>query len=180
MQRREIELAARMCATPSPGFEESFEQFAQSIRQRLLQYSLIVCGQREDAEEVAQETLLAAYRDFANLRDPERVHAWFFRIARNSCLMRRRSENAARHDCHALPDATPSPPPEPDQIVMETEAMTRLARAIAGLPEDSRMVVMLRGLEGLSTKESAQVLGISEDAVRARLHRARLLLRSKL
>lgn len=174
-KRREIELAERLVLPDGADFEECFEKFAQSIGPRLFQYSLIVCGQREDAEEIAQETLFAAYRDFRRLRDPDRVHPWFFRIARNSCLMRRRSEST-RREC-GLAAAAQRPP---EAIVLETESVTRLARAIAELPEDFRMVVTLRCIEGLTTEETAYALGVSEDLVRTRLHRARTALRRSI
>ena len=58
---------------------------------RLFQYAYLMCGQREDAEEVAQETLLAVFETIGKLRDPSRLKPWVFRIAKNACLMKRRT-----------------------------------------------------------------------------------------
>src|ERR1700748_1138357 len=68
----------------------AFECFVEYFRSKIFRYSWLMCGQREDAEEVAQETLLRVFESFAELRDPERVRAWIFRVAKNACLMKRR------------------------------------------------------------------------------------------
>ena len=68
----------------------------------------------------------------------------------------------------------------PEQLTMDARTRTRLRRALAGLPPGYRMIVFLRDIEGLSTREVAQVVGISEDNVKTRLHRARLQLRRSL
>ncbi|HYL15876.1 MAG TPA: RNA polymerase sigma factor [Terriglobales bacterium] len=82
----EIELARRLLA----GEEGAFERFVEHFRAKIFQYSWLMCGQREDAEEVAQETMLKLFESFNQLRDPERVRPWVFRIAKNVCLTKRR------------------------------------------------------------------------------------------
>ena len=74
----------------------AFDEFVDMFRGKLFQYSFLNCGQREDAEEVAQETLLRAFQSFHQLQDSAHVKAWIFRIARNFCLMKRRKSHLRR------------------------------------------------------------------------------------
>ena len=85
-------------ATCWPATRKPFDRFVARFRPKIFQYSWLMCGHREDAEEVAQETLLRVFESFDQLRDPDRVRAWVFRIAKNACLMkRRRSRYAPSH-----------------------------------------------------------------------------------
>jgi len=91
----ETELARRLVT----GDDKAFDRFVEHFRAKIFQYSWLMCGQREDAEEVAQDTLLKVFENFDQLREPERVRPWIFRIARNACLMqRRRSVFAPPHE----------------------------------------------------------------------------------
>ena len=81
-----MELARQLLA----GEPEAFDRFVGHFRSKIFQYSWMMCGHREDAEEVAQETLLKVFENFEQLREPERVRSWVFRIAKNACLMKRR------------------------------------------------------------------------------------------
>jgi RNA polymerase sigma-70 factor (ECF subfamily) len=82
----EVEWAKRLLA----GDASAFTPFVESFQSKVFQYTWLMCGQREDAEEVAQDTLLKVFESFDQLREPEHVKAWVFRIARNYCLMKRR------------------------------------------------------------------------------------------
>lgn len=174
-QVREIALAYRM----RHGDTEAFEEFCRSFGRRLFHYSLLICGQREDAEEVVQDTLLRLQERIQELREPERVRPWAFRIARNICLMKRRSPScAASRASVPLEDTT-----EATFVAPALEAgasIGELYGAIARLPEDQLIVFLLRGVEGLTTLETAEVLGLSEEAVKGRLKRARQTLQSRL
>ena len=72
------------------GEPEAFERFVAHFRGKIFHYSWMMCGRPEDAEEVAQETLLKVFESLDQLRDPGNVRAWMFRIAKNACLMQRR------------------------------------------------------------------------------------------
>lgn len=152
-----------------------------------------MCGQREDAEEVSQETLLKIFQSFDQLRDPENVRSWVFRIAKNFCLMKRRKSVFAPERELSLDELVPSlgqeqerrvqvpdQGEEPEQQVLRGELNEVLMRALRELPEIYRSIVLLRDLEGLSTAEAASVLEVSEDAVKQRLHRGRLALRKSI
>lgn len=176
------------------GDATAFDQFVAHFRAKIFHYSLLTCGQREDAEEVAQETLLKIFESFRTLRDARLVRPWVFRIAKNACLMKRRKSVFAPVEEISLDEFLPARSKEdgrikleiadwsalPDQLVLQTELKDVLEQAIAELPETYRCVVLLRDVEELSTQETAQILEVSEDNVKTRLHRARLSLRQKL
>lgn len=186
----EIELAREVLA----GSPEAFDRFVEHFRAKVFHYSWLMCGDREDAEEVAQETLLKVFESFEQLREPERVRPWVFRIAKNACLMKRRksvfaprrelsleeflpaSNDAGEHRHIEIADWSQLP----DEAVLRSELRSELERAIAELPENYRAVLLLRDIEELSTEETANVLDLAIDVVKTRLHRGRLALRQKL
>jgi len=162
------------------GEAEAFERFANHFRNKLFHYSWLMCGHPEDAEEVAQETLLKVFESINQLRDPERVRAWVFRIARNACLMqKRRSVFAPEHEILA-DETVPDTSPAPDLELLDGELRNVLDRAILELPRIYRPVLVLRDLEQLSTEETAGILDLSLDVVKTRLHRGRQLLKQTL
>ncbi|HYL78286.1 MAG TPA: sigma-70 family RNA polymerase sigma factor [Bryobacteraceae bacterium] len=186
----EVELARQLIA----GNPEAFDRFVEHFRAKIFHYSWLMCGQREDAEEVAQETLLKVFENFNHLREPERVRPWVFQIARNACLMKRRKSAFAPTRELSLDEFLPAMDhegghgklqiadwsPLPDDRMLQAELKHVLDRAIAGLPENYRPVILLRDVEELSTLETAQILDLTEDVVKTRLHRARLAVRQKL
>ncbi len=186
----EIELARRLIdRTP-----EAFDRFVEHFRSKIFRYSWLMCGDREDAEEVAQETLLKIFENFDRLQDPARVRAWVFQIAKNACLMKRRKSVFAPSRELSLDEFLPSVDSEaghsklqiadwsalPDQQIEQSELKCALDQAIRDLPENYRSVILLRDVEELSTAETARILDLTEDAVKTRLHRARLAVRKDL
>lgn len=186
----EVEWAKRLLE----GDASAFTPFVESFQSKIFQYTWMMCGQREDAEEVAQDTLLKVFESFDQLREPEHVKAWVFRIAKNYCLMkRRRSVFAPERELsldELLPGAdspgsavsarVPDRRELPEQRMLRVELNGELEAAMRELPANYRSVVLLRDVEGLSTAEAAQVLDLSEDVVKQRLHRGRLALRKRL
>jgi RNA polymerase sigma-70 factor, ECF subfamily len=167
------------------GETDAFEKFVEHFRSKVFHYSWLVCGSPQDAEEVAQETLLKVFDNFDQLREPERVRAWVFRIAKNVCLMhRRRSVFAPAHELslEELPAAgeVPGVLQLPEGELLRSELRNVIDRAIAELPPTYRAVVLLRDIEELSTEDTAQVLDLSIDVVKTRLHRGRAAMRQKL
>lgn len=188
---QEVQLAKRLLS----GDVSAFDPFVEAIRKKLFQYSYMTCGQREDAEEVAQETLLKAFQQFDQLREPEHVRTWIFRIARNFCLMKRRKSVFAPQEEVSLDELKPSFRDSssgdrkleiadwshlPEQQLIAGELAQVLREAIRGLPDLYQSTLLLRDVEGLSTRETAEVLDISEDLVKQRLHRARLSVRQRV
>jgi len=185
----ETDLARRLAA----GDPDAFDRFVDHFRGKIFHYSWLMCGHREDAEEVAQDTLMKVFESFDQLREPERVRPWVFRIARNACLMKRRkSIFAPAHELsldELMPSRDSGSPAKlqiadwsriPESQALAAEMRAALDRAIAALPDIYRSVILLRDIEELSTAEAAQILDINEQAVKMRLHRARLAVRNSL
>lgn len=176
------------------GDAAAFDQFVAHFRKKIFHYSWLMCGNREDAEEVAQESLLNIFQNFGQLREPERVRPWVFRIAKNACLTKRRKSIFAPDHELSLDEFLPAKTREdghvkleiadwsdlPEDQAQQSEMHALLERAIRELPDIYRSVVLLRDMEELSTEETAHILDLSEDSVKTRLHRARLALRQKL
>jgi RNA polymerase sigma-70 factor (ECF subfamily) len=177
----EVELARKLIA----GEPAAFDRFVEHFRAKIFHYSWLMCGQREDAEEVAQETLLRVFESFDQLREPERVRPWVYRIAKNACLMKRRKSVFAPAQELSLDNLLPASQIAdwsglPDRRMLQSEMKQVLDTAIGELPDTYKSVILLRDVEDLSTSETAQVLDLTEDVVKTRLHRARLALRQKL
>ncbi|MGA2715865.1 MAG: sigma-70 family RNA polymerase sigma factor [Bryobacteraceae bacterium] len=186
----DIELARQLIA----GKPDAFDRFVEHFRAKIFHYSWLMCGHREDAEEVAQETLLKVFENFDRLKQPEHVRAWVFQIARNACLMKRRKSVFAPARELSLDDFLPAIDHEgghrklqiadwsllPDRQMLQSELKHVLDRAIRNLPENYRAVILLRDVEELSTAETARILDLTEDVVKTRLHRARLAVRQEL
>ena len=177
------------------GDEGAFDRFVDVFRSKIFQYSFLMCGHREDAEEVAQDTLMKVFENFDQLREPERVRPWVFRIAKNACLMKRRKSVFAPAQELSIDDFLPHSHDDggasrkleiadwsalPDDQVLRAEVQAVVRRAIGELPEIYRAVILLRDIEELTTEEAAQVLDVSQEVVKTRLHRARLAVREKL
>ncbi len=176
------------------GDEAAFEPFVEHFRRKVFHHTILMCGNREDAEEVAQESMLKVFGKLDQLHDPEQVRPWVFRIARNECLMKRRKSVFAPSKELSLEEFRPAreegadgPRIEiadwssvPGDSLLREELRGRIGAAIAELPETYRAVVLMRDVEELSTEETARVLEISTDLVKQRLHRGRLALRKSL
>ncbi len=170
----------------------AFDAFVERYGRRLLAFGVRMCGHREDAEDVFQETLLKAYQGLANLRDPGAVRTWLFRVAANQCLMKRRAENKGAGRPLSLDSLKPpgwedGRLPEiadwsdlPEEGAARAELRQGLEQALFELPADHKVVVILRDVEGLTTEETARALGVRVPTVKMRLHRARLALRERL
>jgi len=171
----------------------AFDRFVDTYHVRLFQYTYLMCGHKEDAEEVSQETLLQVFRSLGQLQDPARLKPWVFRIARNACLMKRRKSTFAPSRELSLDDYMPARAGAegqkieiadwshlPEDDLLRSELRATLGRAIAELPEIYRSVLLLRDVEGLRSDRTAEVLDLSVDTVKQRLHRARLAVRARL
>ncbi|MCZ2155554.1 MAG: sigma-70 family RNA polymerase sigma factor [Bryobacterales bacterium] len=189
-KNREVELAEQLLS----GNAAAFDEFVRIFQSKIFQYTLMMCGHREDAEEVAQDTLLKVFENFDQLQDARAVRAWVFRIARNACLIKRRKSIFAPKVELSLEDYLPQMEDDgdglriqiadwsqiPENQMLQSQLKAILTAAIQELPEIYRAVLLLRDVEELNTDETADVLGVTADVVKTRLHRARLAVRQKL
>jgi RNA polymerase sigma-70 factor, ECF subfamily len=143
----------------------------------------------QEAEEVLQETFISAFRALDRFEGRSRLATWLYRIAYNAALMRLRKrqpptesydEPLTTDEGELLPRQFVDWGSIPDDLLLNQELRTVLGAALAGLPETLRGVFVLRDIEGLSTIETAEALGLTETNVKVRLHRARLALREQL
>ena len=159
----------------------AFEQLVAEYGDRVFGIALRVTGSPSDAEDVMQETFLLAFRSWSTFRGESAATTWLYRIAVNAALMKVRSrshvellsEQDERVDVvDWAADAA--------EAVLRGELRQEIEAGITRLPEELRVTLILRDVEGLSTAETSAALEISEPAVKSRLHRARALLRSYL
>jgi RNA polymerase sigma-70 factor (ECF subfamily) len=161
------------------------ERFLDIYMPRVFSFGMLVCGHREDAEDIAQESLLSALKAVPELRAPESFHVWLFRIVKRACYRQRglhRNQGPAV-SLEDLPDAgaeLEGGAAWPDAMLLREETRRRVQEALATLPAEDRLIVLLRDFEELSTPEVAKIMDLGESAVKMRLHRARLKLRRVL
>jgi RNA polymerase sigma-70 factor (ECF subfamily) len=171
------------------GDQEAFEHIVRTFGGRLLAVTRRILRDEEDARDAVQEALVSAFRARAQFSASAKVSTWLHRIAVNAALMKLRTRR--RKPEESLEDLLPhfhteghhadqySEWTEPVDIAMDRRATRQFVRdAIARLPETHRVVLMMRDIEGLNTEETAQALGLTPNAVKIRLHRARLALRT--
>ena len=163
------------------GDRHAFEELVIAYQHRVFGVALRMLGNRAEAEEIAQETFLRAHRALPEFRGEARLGTWLYAIASRLCLNRLAAPDRrlARGDDEALA-AAPSHEPDAAATLERSERDAALREAIAALPEERRIVVILRDLEGLSYDEIAEVLALEPGTVRSRLHRARMDLKAKL
>jgi RNA polymerase sigma-70 factor (ECF subfamily) len=173
------------------GQRDALETLLLRAQEIAYRFSLNVCGSAADAEDAMQEALVKTYRHAASIREPRAFRTWLYRTVKNACLIGRRrpaghpghllslDELGPAHGRGAVPEPADTSPPA-DEVVMTDLVRRRVRRALAALPPNYRLMIFLRDMEGLSTREAAEVAGLSEANVKVRLHRARLMLRKAL
>ncbi|MCU1595362.1 MAG: polymerase, sigma-24 subunit, subfamily [Frankiales bacterium] len=140
-------------------------------------------GDPSDAADATQEVYVRVVRSVLGFRGEAAFGTWLHRVTVNVCMtsLRKRGDVRARGQSAGTVDAVfddlASNDASPEERVTTADLARRTAKALADLPEDAREVVVLRDVQGLSTKETAELLGISEGAVKVRLHRAHTRLR---
>jgi RNA polymerase sigma-70 factor (ECF subfamily) len=164
----------------------AFETLVRRHERRVFSLVFRMLGNREEAEDVAQEAFLALHRHGHRFRGEARFSTFVYRVAANAALNRRRSLGRRRAREEALSqrqdagDDLPSAPRDPEEAASGGQIQERVQSALLGLPKDLRMAVILYDLEGQSYGEIAQALRIPEGTVKSRIHRARTALRDRL
>lgn len=163
-----------------PAFEREFEARLQDSSRLAFRVALSVLRQREDAEDVAQEAFLRAQRAFRSIRDRERFRAWLVRTTFRLALDRLRGEKRRlrREDAVAL--EAPLEASSTEEDALQAEVRTRVADAVADLPEKLRLVMVLVAIEEQDLGSVARLLELPEGTVKSRLHRARKQLAERL
>jgi len=167
----------------------AFEQLVKRYDRNVFRIAQHITQNREDAEDVVQDAFLKAYENLAQFQENSKFYTWLVRIAVNESLMklrRRRTDKTVSLDQEieteedTMPREVADWSPNPEQLYKQGELKDILTKTINGLPASFRTVFVLRDVEGLSTEETAEALGLSIPAVKSRLLRARLQLRERL
>jgi len=154
----------------------------------LYQSALKLLGNPEDAEDALQEGMLSAFKNLRRFEGRSKFSSWLTRIVINAALMRLRSQRAHQTVSADQPlgeaeltlaEQLADPAPDPERLYARKELRRLLDRNLTELPPDMRTAV-LRDIEGLSTQEEAEALGVPENTLKSRLHRARLQLAEQI
>jgi len=158
--------------------KREFEQRLEECGTLAFRVARGVLRNAADAEDVAQEAVLRAYRRFTRLRDPSRFRGWLVRITFRLALDQARS--ARRREHRETLWAMNTPRPTAEDIAASNEFGRRLEQAMESLPKKSRLVLLLASMDGHSLEEVAEVLQLPLGTVKSRLHSARKQLAEKL
>jgi len=173
------------------GEPRAFDQALETLQSTVYSFGMKVCGNREDAEDTAQETLLRLARQLKSLPNARALAVWLYKVAKTQCLMSRRKSKFAPVQMLSVEALMPRPDERghaaikpwqitPEEVVLRHEVRDKLKQAILSLPKPYRLVLILRDMEQLETREVAEVMGISEGTAKMRLHRARAYVRNAL
>ncbi|MDH3591834.1 MAG: RNA polymerase sigma factor [Planctomycetota bacterium] len=154
---------------------------------RLYGLGLKLCGGPEEAEDLVQETFLQAYRKWDQFEGRSKPSTWLYTIASRVCQRMHRLRAGQPEKIGSLEDLVPFgdremavPPEGPLDAQIRKEGRARIEQAIASLPIDFRMPLVLKDIVGFPVAEVAAILGLKEATVKTRVHRARLRLRQEL
>jgi RNA polymerase sigma-70 factor (ECF subfamily) len=173
------------------GQVDKFHDLVKRYEQKLYNFSLRMCRDHSDAEDMVQETFLNVFKYLKDFRYETKFKNWLYKVATSTCIKKRRKSKFAPEKELSLDEFLPSDETEPPDRVPEWALMPldkllneelagAINQGILSLPKKYRMVIVLRDIEGFSTAETAQILNLSPTNVKVRLHRARLYLRDKL
>ena len=172
------------------GNVRAFETLVKRYEQMVYGFSFKMCRNKEKADETLQDTFINVYKNLKQFNGNSKFSTWLYSIVTNNCLMNRRKrkmdremmsldeppvEEGANHH-----ESIPSWDDTPAEKIMNAELRSRLDTSIQKLPQDYRVVFILRDIEGQSIEETAQILKLSIPAVKSRLRRARIFLREQL
>jgi RNA polymerase sigma-70 factor, ECF subfamily len=184
-QHPDIALLERVKAGDVSAYDELVRKYERQVF-RIAQH---ITQNREDAEDVMQDAFLKAYEKLDQFQGNSKFYTWLVRIAVNESLMRLRKRRTGKmvsmdEDINTEEGSVPRDfadwAPDPEQNYSQSELAEILRKTIQGLPPGFRVVFVLRDVDGLSTEETAETLGLSVPAVKSRLLRARLQLRERL
>jgi len=155
------------------GDRDAFSQLVARYQRPVVTFAYRYLGNREEAEDAAQDAFVRVYFSLPRLRDPEKLAGYLFTTALNICRHRQRRRREPVPTGGEVAEG-------PERRTLREAEQERVARAIAALPEEYRVTVSLRVDEGLSFAEMSEIVGASEGALRVRYHRAKEMLRAAL
>ena len=183
----------RLIALAAEGDRRAFGEIVRRYEDTVYRYAFKLCRDRAKAEETLQDTFINVYRKLASFDGRAKFSTWLYTIVTNNCLMkhRARKNRAVEESLEALEDPASWPDGKfahgvsrweetPADVLLGRELRARINAAIGALPPEYRIVFTLRDMEGKSTEETSAIVGISVEATKSRLRRARAFLRARL
>ncbi len=168
------------------GDRRAFESIISKYENQIFRFGFRMCGQVQDAEDIVQDTFESAYRYLKDFRGEASLLSWLLKIASSACIKKRRlrkdqpknllSFEELQEEGSSEPELAGPSRQSPAEQVLESEMKKKLEELLHDIPEHYRVVLVLRDLEGVSSREVAETLDISETAAKVRLHRARAML----
>ena len=173
------------------GQRERFHELVKRYEGKLYNFGLRMCRDVQDAEDLVQDTFLNVFRYLKTFRYETKFRNWLYRVAASTCLKKRRKSKFAPdrelsleeflpEDRQQMAQGIPAWASIPLDQLLNEELAQALKDSILALPAKYRIIIVLRDMEGFSTAETAQILGITPSNVKVRLHRARLYLREQM
>jgi RNA polymerase sigma-70 factor, ECF subfamily len=175
-----------LVAAAKAGDRKALGALLERHQGRVYRFGKKMCGDEEDAADVLQETLLAAARTLPEFREASSVSTWLYTIARSFCIKKRRTSKFAPAAIESLDQeaergsAVADPGRSPEELASGRQLQAALDDAIGALEPMYREVLVLRDVEGLPAADVAEALGLSVEAVKSRLHRARMSVRERV
>lgn len=173
----------RLLQKAQEGDRKAFEALVALHSRGVYNLALGYTGRHHDAEEIAQTVFVKVWKALPQFRGASAFSTWLYRLTLNACTDHYRRERKRRGDLSLDdPDLAPirDAAPSPEEIVIQREEEAILRKALAELPEQHRVILILREMDGLDYQEIAQVLELQVGTVKSRLARARRALREKL
>jgi len=177
---------ADLVSAAQAGDRQALEALLERHQGRVYRFGRKMCGDEDDAADVLQETLLAAARTLPEFRQASSVSTWLYTIARSFCIKKRRTSKFAPASIESLDQdderavAVADPGRSPEELASGRQLQRALDGAIAALEPMYREVLVLRDVEGLPAADVAEALGLTVEAVKSRLHRARMAVRERV
>lgn len=167
------------------GDQSAFASIVDRYQDRVFTLALRWMGDRQIAEEVAQDVFLSLYRSLGNFRGDAKLSTWIYRVVVNHCKNKRLYRNRRRMDRHeplegksageddGLERQIPADQPDTDAATYRAEAEELVHEALQRLDEEQRRIIVLRDIQDLSYEEIGDILNLNKGTVKSRLHRAR-------
>jgi RNA polymerase sigma-70 factor (ECF subfamily) len=182
---------AELIEAINAGQRERFHELVKQYEGKLYNFGLRMCRDARDAEDLVQDTFLNVFRYLKTFRYETKFKNWLYRVAASTCLKKRRKSKFAPdrelsleeflpEDRQQMTQGTPGWASLPLDQLLNEELAQALKKSILVLPPKYRIIIVLRDMEGFTTAETAQILGITPSNVKVRLHRARLYLREQM
>ncbi len=183
-----VSVEQRLAKLASKGDRSAFEQLVDLYKEKIYYLAYRMLGNRQESEDVIQETFLRVYKNFDRYDHNQKFSTWIYRIATNLCIDRLRKRKASYSldaeigDGDGMDgyDRLTSEEPTPEKQLMISETQSHIRNAIDKLPEKYKSVVVLRYLHDLSLQEISDIMDMPVTTIKTRIHRGREALRKKL